>query len=150
MENDEATAAQHGYYLEDLALGMSAVFGKTFTDADVLAFAGASGDVNPLHINEAFARSTRFGRRIIHGMLTTSVWSTLVGTKLPGPGSAYMSQETRFLRPVYVGDTVTGKATVSAIDHDKQRVSLDTECEVEGRRVAVGEALVWVPRREDA
>ncbi len=146
MTND-VNQAQHGYYLEELEIGMSAVFAKTFTDADVLAFAGASGDVNPLHLNEEFAASTRFKRRIIHGMLTTSLWSTLVGTRLPGPGAAYMGQETRFLKPVHVGDTVVARATVVEIDQEKQRIALDTECLVAEARVARGRAQVWVPRK---
>ena len=144
---EDSFAAQHGYYLEDLRLGMSALFAKTMTDADVLAFAGVSGDHNPLHVNEEFAAGTRFKTRIVHGMLTTSLWSTVVGTRLPGPGSAYMSQDTRFLKPVHVGDTVTARMTVVAIDTDKQRVELDAECLVAGEQVAVGRARVWVPRR---
>lgn len=144
---DDIFAAQHGYYLEDITLGMSAVFAKTMTDADVLAFAAVSGDHNPLHVNEEFAAGTRFKSRIVHGMLTTSLWSTLVGTRLPGPGAAYMSQDTRFLKPVRVGDTVTARMTVVAIDRDRQRVELDAECLVAGAQVAVGRARVWVPRR---
>jgi 3-hydroxybutyryl-CoA dehydratase len=145
--DDDDFARQHGFYLEDLAPGMSAVFAKTFTDADVLAFAGASGDVNPLHVNEEFAARTRFGTRIVHGMLTTSLWSTLVGTRLPGPGCAYMGQDIKFLRPVHVGETVTARMTVATIDAARQRVELDAECRVGGELVAVGRGRVWVPRR---
>ncbi len=147
---DEIFASQHGYYLEDLALGMTALFAKTMTDADVLAFAGLSGDHNPLHVNEEFAAKTRFKRRIVHGMLTTSLWSTLVGTRLPGPGAAYMGQDTRFLKPVHVGDTVTARMTIVAIDSTRQRVELDAECLVGGEPVALGRARVWVPRRPPA
>lgn len=146
----DSFAAQHGYYLEDITLGMSALFAKTMTDADVLAFAAVSGDHNPLHVNEEFAAATRFKTRIVHGMLTTSLWSTLVGTRLPGPGAAYMSQDTRFLKPVHVGDTVTARMTVVAIDLTRQRVELDAECLVRGEQVAVGRARVWVPRRAPA
>src|SRR5258708_7113625 len=81
-------AAMHGLYLEDLAVGMSAMFGKTVTEADIAAFAGVSGDTNPLHLHDGFAHTTRFGQRIAHGMLSGSFISTVVGTKLPGPGSA--------------------------------------------------------------
>ncbi len=88
---DTSYERQHGYYLEDISVGMSAIFAKTLTDADVTLFAGISGDTNPLHINEAFASQTRFKTRIVQGMLTTSLWSTLVGTRLPGPGSAYLA-----------------------------------------------------------
>jgi len=114
----------------------------------VTLFAGISGDTNPLHINEAFASQTRFKTRIVQGMLTTSLWSTLVGTRLPGPGSAYLSQETKFVRPVHVGETVTARMTVTEIDADKQRVRLDSECLVDGNTVAIGSAVVWVPKRE--
>ena len=81
-----------GYYLEDLAEGMSAVFGKTITDADILMFAGVSGDTNPVHLNEEFAAATAFRGRIAHGMLTASLISTVLGTKLPGPGCIYTHQ----------------------------------------------------------
>ena len=137
----------HGHYLEDLSEGMSAVVAKTITDADVTLFAGVSGDTNPLHINEEFAAETRFKTRIVHGMLTTSLWSTLIGTQLPGPGCAYLKQETTFTRPVHAGDTVTATVTVARIDHNKQRVHLDCECTVFEEPVAVGKAVVWVPRR---
>lgn len=139
--------SQHGYYLEELSVGMEAVFAKTITEADVLMFSAASGDTNPLHLNAEFAEQTRFKKRIVHGMLTTSLWSTLVGTKLPGPGSAYMSQEIHFLKPVFIGDTVTARLTVTRIVEDKQRVFLNAEAFVGGERVAFGEAKVWVPRR---
>lgn len=144
---DTTFEQQHGYYLEDISVGMSAIYAKTITDADVTLFAGISGDTNPLHINEEFASQTRFKTRIVHGMLTTSLWSTLVGTRLPGPGSAYMSQEMKFIKPVHVGDTVTAKVTVAEIDKDKQRVYLDGECFVAGAIVAIGRGVVWVPRR---
>ena len=138
----------HGYYLEDIAVGMSAVYTRTFTEEIVKLFADVSGDTNPLHLNETFASQTRFKKRIIHGMLTTSLWSTLVGTRLPGPGSAYTSQELKFIKPVHIGDTVTAKVTVTDIDHEKQRVYLDGECFVAGALVAAGQGVVWVPRRE--
>jgi 3-hydroxybutyryl-CoA dehydratase len=138
---------QHGYYLEDLSTGMKAAFAKTVTEADVLMFAAVSGDTNPLHLNAEFAEQTRFGKRIVHGMLTTSLWSTLVGTKLPGPGSAYMSQEIHFLKPVYIGDTVTAVVTITRIVAEKQRVFLNADAFVGESLVATGQAKVWVPRR---
>jgi len=140
---------QHGRYLEDISVGLKEVFTKTITDADVVMFAGVSGDNNPLHFSEEFASQTRFHGRIVHGMLTASLLSTLVGTRLPGPGSAYMSQELEFLKPVRVGDTVTAQMTVVEIDRHKQRVYLDAECRVGGERVISGRGVVWVPRRED-
>ena len=144
---DEIYEEQHGYYLEDISVGMSAVFAKTITEADVALYAAVSGDMNPLHMNEEFASHTRFKMRIVHGMLTTSLWSTLVGTRLPGPGCAYMSQEMNFLKPVHIGDTVTARVTVHEIHEEKQRVYLNCECLVRGELVAVGNGKVWVPKR---
>lgn len=138
---------QHGYYLEDLSVGMTAVFAKTMTEADVLMFAGVSGDTNPLHINAEFAAETRFGQRIVHGMLTTSLWSTIVGTQLPGPGCAYMGQEINFLKPVHIGDTVTASVTVTRIEPDKQRVYMSAEAHVGDVLVACGETKTWVPKK---
>ena len=145
--NDTAFDKQHGYYLEDLSIGMDAIFAKTITEADVLMFAAVSGDTNPLHLNAEFAEKTRFNQRIVHGMLTTSLWSTLVGTRLPGPGSAYMGQEINFLKPVHIGDTVTAKLTITKIDTEKQRVFLNAEAFVRDTLVAVGETRAWVPSR---
>ena len=146
--SDSSIERLHGYYLEDLAVGMSAVYTRTLTEELVKLFADVSGDTNPLHLNEAFASQTRFKKRIVQGMLTTSLWSTLVGTRLPGPGSAYMGQELKFIKPVHIGDTVTARVTVTGIDHEKQRVYLDGECFVAGALVAAGQGVVWVPRRE--
>ena len=96
-------AAMHGLYLEDLKVGMSAMFGKTVTEADIAAFAGVSGDTNPIHLHGGFAQSTRFGQRIAHGMLSASVISAALANKLPGPGAIYMSQNLRFRAPVRAG-----------------------------------------------
>ncbi|HEX7199496.1 MAG TPA: MaoC family dehydratase, partial [Dongiaceae bacterium] len=103
----------HGLYLEDLAVGMSAMFGKTVTEADIAAFAGVSGDTNPLHLHDGFAHTTRFGQRIAHGMLSGSFISTVIGTKLPGPGAVYISQTMNFKAPVINGDTITAIATIT-------------------------------------
>src|SRR5580692_29078 len=97
----------NGLFLEDLSVGQSAMFGKTVTEADIMAFAGVSGDTNPIHLHEGFAMTTRFGQRIAHGMLGGSFISTVVGTKLPGPGAVYVSQTMNFMVPVLIGDTVT-------------------------------------------
>lgn len=148
--SDSIFEQQHGYYLEDLSPGMTAIYAKTITDADVVLFAGVSGDNNPLHLNEVFASQTRFKGRVVHGMLTASLWSTLVGTRLPGPGCAYMSQEMKFIKPVRVGETVTARITVAEIAPLKQRVYLDGECRVNEELVAHGRGVVWVPKRSDA
>ncbi len=143
----ERAMSEHGYFIEDLEPGMSASFGKTITDADILMFAGVSGDTNPVHLNEEFAGGTPFRGRIAHGLLTASLISTAIGTKLPGPGCIYVSQTMRFLAPVRAGDTVTARVTVSAIDLPRRRVRMETVCLVGGRPVLEGEAVILVPRR---
>ena len=140
-------AAMHGLYLEDLKVGMSAMFGKTVTEADIAAFAGVSGDTNPIHLHGGFAGTTRFGQRIAHGMLSGSFISTVVGTKLPGPGSIYVSQTLTFTAPVSIGDTVTAVCTITDINHERRRVTMKTQC-LAGETVVIdGEAVVSVPRR---
>jgi len=137
----------HGLYLEDLQVGMSATFGKTVSEADIAAFAGVSGDTNPLHLHDGFARTTRFEQRIAHGMLSGSFISAVIGTKLPGPGSIYVSQSMAFTAPVTIGDTVTAVCTVTDINKERRRVTLKTQC-LNGDTVVIdGEAVVSVPRR---
>lgn len=138
---------EHGLYLEDLVPGMTAVFGKTITDADILMFAGVSGDTNPVHLNEEFACGTVFKGRIAHGMLTSSLISTVIGTKLPGPGCIYVSQNMKFLAPVRAGDTVRAIVTIKEIDQAKKRVTLETVCKVGDAAVVTGEAVIMVQRR---
>jgi 3-hydroxybutyryl-CoA dehydratase len=138
---------EHGYYLEDLKPGMSAVFGKTITEADILMFAGVSGDTNPVHLNEEFAGGTAFHGRIAHGMLTASFISTVIGTKLPGPGCIYLSQSLKFLAPVRSGDTVRAAVTVKEVNLERQRVTLETVCTVNHKPVLTGEAVIMVAPR---
>ena len=130
-----------GYFLEDLTEGMTAVFGKTITDADILMFAGVSGDTNPVHLNEEFAAGTPFQGRIAHGMLTASLISTVLGTKLPGPGCIYTHQNLKFLQPV------RAEVTITTIDRERRRVTFATVCKVGGKSVLEGEAITMVPRR---
>ena len=141
--NDEL----HGYYYEDMEVGMTAVYSKTITDADILMFAGVSGDTNPVHLDDEFAAATPFKTRIAHGMLSASFISTLLGTKLPGPGCIYMSQNLQFRAPVRVGDTVVARARVVEVIQGKPRVRLETTCTVGDTVVTRGEALVMVPQR---
>jgi 3-hydroxybutyryl-CoA dehydratase len=140
--------SDYGYALEDIQVGMSASFAKTITDADILMFAGVSGDTNPVHLNEEFAGGTAFKGRIAHGMLTASLISTALGTKLPGAGCIYLSQTMRFLAPVRAGETVRAVVTVREIEHEKRRITMDTVCKVSGKDVLVGEAKLLVPARE--
>jgi 3-hydroxybutyryl-CoA dehydratase len=137
----------HGYYIEDLKEGMTAVFGKTITDADISNFAGVSGDTNPVHLNDDFAKNTIFKSRIAHGMLGASFISTVFGTKLPGPGCIYVSQNLRFKAPVRVGDTVIARVTVKNILPQKKFVEFETVCTVTGKPVIEGEATIMVPSR---
>jgi len=137
----------HGYYLEDLSVGMSAVFGKTVTEADIMAFAGVSGDTNPIHLHEGFAKASRFGERIAHGMLSASFISTVVGTRLPGPGSIYVSQSLNFKAPVKIGDTVTARCEIVEVVPERKRIKLKTECLCGDKVVLDGEAVILVPTR---
>jgi 3-hydroxybutyryl-CoA dehydratase len=133
-----------GYDIEDFSIGMNATFSKTITEADIVLFAGVSGDNNALHINQEYAETTPFEGRIAHGMLTASVISAAVANKLPGPGAIYMSQSLKFRAPVKPGDTVHATVTVKEIMHEKMRVLLETTCTVKGHVVISGEALVKV------
>jgi 3-hydroxybutyryl-CoA dehydratase len=133
-----------GYDIEDVAVGMSATFSKTITEADIVLFAGVSGDNNAIHINEEFAETTLFAGRIAHGMLTASVISAAVANKLPGPGAIYMNQNLNFIAAVKPGDTVHATVTVKEIVSGKRRVMLNTMCRVKGVVVIDGEALVKV------
>jgi 3-hydroxybutyryl-CoA dehydratase len=137
----------HGYFFEDLRVGQTAIIARTLTEADIVMFAGISGDTNPVHINEEFAANTMFSGRIAHGMLTASFISTVIGTRLPGPGSIYLSQSLRFKAPVRVGDTVRARATVTELFAEKRRASLSTTVTVGAKVVLEGEALVMVPLR---
>ena len=112
----------NGYDIEDLAVGMTATFAKTITEADIILFAGASGDNNAVHINNEFAKSTPFGGRIAHGMLTASVISAAVANRLPGPGAVYISQQLRFRAPVRPGDTVHAWVSVREVIRERSRV----------------------------
>jgi 3-hydroxybutyryl-CoA dehydratase len=137
----------HELYLEDLHLGQSAEVSREVTDADVRAFAQVTGDDNPLHLDEAFASTTPFGGRIAHGMLSAGYISAVLGRHLPGNGAVYLSQTLRFRRPVRIGDTVTARAQITAIDAERGRVTLNTICLVAGKTVVEGEAQVIAPRR---
>lgn len=137
---------RQGYYFDDLEEGMSAVFSKTVTEADLLMFAGVSGDTNPIHLDQDFASRTMFEGRIAHGMLTASLISTVLGTKLPGPGAIYVTQNLKFLAPVRIGDTVIARVVVSHLNGERRRVTLKTICLVGDTKVLDGEAMLMVPR----
>lgn len=137
----------HGFYFEELTLGQQATVTRTITETDLRNFSGVSGDTNPMHLSEEFAKTTAFGGCIVHGMLTASLISAVVGTKLPGPGCIYMSQTLKFLAPVRVGDTVYATVTVKELLPEKKRVLLTTKCYVGDIVVIEGEALIKVPSK---
>ncbi len=140
----------HGYYFEDIEVGMHDLFAKTITDADIITFAGISGDTNPVHLNHEFAAETMFEGRIAHGMLTSSFISTVIGTKLPGPGCIYVSQNLKFRAPVKVGDTVAAHCTITELVPEKHFAVIKTQCLVGDKVVVDGEATVMVPTRAAA
>jgi len=139
------TEVRNHYLIDELEVGMSASYTQTITDSDVKMFAGLSGDHNPVHLDESYASSSRFKNRIAHGLLTASFFSAIFGTKLPGKGCVYASQNLKFRRPVYLGDTVKAEVTVIAIDVDRKYVTFKTECSVEGRKVTTGTAEIFIP-----
>ncbi len=139
--------AVQGFYFDELSVGQAVEISRVVGAADIEAFAEVSGDNNPVHLDEDYARTTQFGERIAHGMLSAAYISAILGTRLPGPGAIYLSQSLRFRRPVRIGDLVVARATVTALDEAKGRVTLETVCEVGGKTVMDGEAVVIAPRR---
>jgi 3-hydroxybutyryl-CoA dehydratase len=137
----------NGLTIDELKVGDSAEQSKTVSETDIYLFAGITGDFNPAHVDEEYARRTFFGTRIAHGLLTAGFISAVLGCRLPGPGAVYMRQELSFLGPVRIGDTITARVEVLEIDREKGRARLLTTCDnQEGKRVLTGEALVS-PRR---
>jgi 3-hydroxybutyryl-CoA dehydratase len=136
--------------LERFELGDSDSFTKTITEADIVLFAGITGDTNPLHIDAEYARTTQFGKRVAHGMLTASLISTVIGTRLPGTGAIYAGQTLRFVAPVFIGDTITATATLEGYDRERGKLTLATVCfNQDGKEVVTGEAVVFYrPNRE--
>ncbi|MEJ0018623.1 MAG: MaoC family dehydratase [Acetobacteraceae bacterium] len=134
-------------FFEDLRIGQSASLGKTITETDILLYAAVSTDTNPIHIDAEAAKSSIFGERIAHGMLSAGLISAVLGTRLPGPGSLYMRQSLRFAAPVRIGDTVKATVTVTALNPEKKRATLSTVCTVGEEVVIDGEAYVQVPSR---
>src|SRR5690242_2973937 len=126
-------------------VGDSAEITKKIEQADIEAFADVTGDHNPVHVDEAFAQQTRFGRRIAHGMLTASLISSVLANKLPGEGSVYLGQTLQFVAPVFPGDEVTARVTVKAVREGKPIVTLETICvNQRGETVIRGEGTVLI------
>jgi len=135
------------HYIEDLSPGQSARYTRTVTETDIQQFGAVSGDLNPLHFDEDYAKTTVFKGRIAHGILSVSFLSTVLGTELPGPGSIFLSASIRFKAPVRIGDTVVASCTVREISLQRNRVVFDCLCKVGDTVVVEGEAMVMVPSR---
>lgn len=142
-ENDNTIS---NFTFEELTIGQTATYSKRIEEQDVLMFAATSGDVNPVHLDEAFAQTTQFKERIAHGMLSGAVVSAALAMELPGPGTIYLGQSLRFRRPVKLGDTITVTLEVREKKEKRQFVTLD--CKVtnqDGELVVTGEADVMAP-----
>jgi 3-hydroxybutyryl-CoA dehydratase len=129
----------------DLSLGQSAEVTHTVTEEDIKIFGNLSGDYNPLHFDEEWAKTTMFKGRIAHGLLSASFISTAIGMKLPGPGTIYLGQNMKFMGPVRIGDTITARVEVVSLNDEKQRVTLKTICTNQNQEVVIeGEALIML------
>lgn len=136
-----------GKTIHDLAVGDTASFTKTLTQHDVSAFAGLTGDFNPIHVDAVHAEASRFGRPLVHGALLCGLISNVLGMQLPGPGALYASQSLRFRQPVFIGDTITAEVEVDERIVDRNRVRFATRCiNQDGDVVAEGESLL-LPRQ---
>ena len=132
-------------------VGQQASVTRTISESDVYLFAGITGDLNPAHTNEEYAKKTHFKTRIAHGMLSGGVISAVLGMKLPGPGTIYTGQTIKFLAPVHIGDTITATAEIQSLDLNRNRVVLTTTCTNQGGRVVItGEATALLPRDDAA
>ncbi|MDQ7843470.1 MAG: MaoC family dehydratase [Armatimonadota bacterium] len=133
--------------MAEFTTGQRATWTKTITEADVYAFAGITGDFNPLHVDREYAARSRFGERIAHGLLTAGLVSAVLGMRLPGPGGIFLSQTLTFVRPVRFGDTVTATAEVLRWDSERRILTLRTACANQrGETVLEGEAVLLVER----
>jgi 3-hydroxybutyryl-CoA dehydratase len=136
-----------GKTINELKIGDVAEFSKTVSESDIYLYAGVTGDFNPAHINEDYAKQTFFKTRIAHGMLSAGFISTVIGNKLPGTGTIYVTQNLEFLAPVRIGDTITARVEIVDIVDEKNRARLKTTCfNQEGTQVLDGEAVVSPPK----
>ncbi len=136
-----------GKTIDQIKMNETAEFSKTISESDIYLYAGLTGDLNPAHINEEYARGTFFKTRIAHGMLGAGLISAVLGTRLPGPGTVYVKQELNFLAPIRIGDTVTARVEVIEIMTENKQLRLKTTCfRQDGTVVLDGEALVSAPR----
>ena len=135
---------KHGLFIEDLKIGQKASYEKLVTESDIKNFSNTTGDFNPIHTDDKFARETIFKKRIAHGFLTGSLISTVIASKLPGPGSIYLKQELKFLSTVFIGEIVKAEVTIEEINSEKKKILLLTECFVLEKKVLTGKAEILV------
>lgn len=132
--------------VEELKVGMSESVTKFATDSDIVRFSEVSGDYNPIHLDENYAKNTQFGKRIAHGMMSSSLFSGIFGTKFPGVGCLYLSQTLKFKKPIFIGDEVVAKVVITKICLRRRKVTFDTTCKVNGLTVIQGEAEIYIPK----
>jgi len=134
-----------GFSIDEMEVGQTASMSKTVTEADIVMFAGVTGDFNPAHIDAEYAASSMFKERIAHGMLSAGFISATLAMKLPGPGTIYLGQQLKFKAPVLINDTVKTVVTIKSIDEKRKIVVLDTTCSVAGKTVLAGDATMMKP-----
>ena len=139
----------HGFFIEDLEVGQKAILKKKITEDDIYQFSKITGDNNPVHVDEDFAKQTIFKKRIAHGFLSASLISTVIATKLPGPGSIYINQSLKFLAPVYIDEEISVNVVVLEINMEKKRVKLLTECFKSEKKILTGEAEILVNSKKE-
>lgn len=140
-----------GKTIDQLAVGDSDQFSKTISESDVYLFAGVTGDLNPAHIDQEYAKNTKFQSRIAHGILVGGLISTVIGMKLPGPGSIYREQQLKFLAPVHIGDTITAKVEVKELITEKNKIILQTTCTNQDDVLVIdGQAIIHPPLKKHA
>jgi 3-hydroxybutyryl-CoA dehydratase len=137
-----------GKTVKEINVSDTGSFTKSVTEYDVYSFAGVTGDMNPVHINKEFAGESVFGERIVHGILSIGFISNVLGTQLPGPGAIYLKQECSFLKPVFIGDTITAKVEVTRKDEGKNRVWLHTYCTNQRQEVVIDGEAIMMPRKD--
>ena len=134
--------------IQDIKVGMTESYSKTITDDDVKKYSELSGDFNPVHVDDEYARKSRFGKKIAHGLFSAGLFSAIFGTKLPGIGCVYVSQNLNFKRPVYIDDTVVATVTVLEVDNESKKIKFKTECKVEKKLVIDGSAVIFIPGKK--
>lgn len=138
-----------GYYLDEMIEGMSHSTSMDITDEAIMTFAKLSGDFNPIHVDEDYAKDSVFGQRVAHGALSASLISAVLGNDLPGPGAIFVELNMRFRKPAFIGDTVVATATVAEINQRTGRIKMKVKCEVNGKTIIRGDAGVIVGKRPE-